>query len=84
MSISQIPKSRLGALNIGSADIGTAGLPVSVLNTTWAGGTVADGWYITWSVGYNSWVPTPSPSFSVTYVDGEIPSGLKNSSNKIF
>jgi hypothetical protein len=86
MAISLIPKSRLGALNIGSADIGIAGLPVNVLNNNYSGpgGSASNGWYLTWNTQANSWVPTPNPSFSVSYHDAETPSGAQNSVNKIF
>jgi len=83
MSYSRIPKSRLAALNIGSADISSAGLPVSVLNN--AGSVTAqDGWYLAYSTGYNSWVPTPAPTYWPTWVDAETPSGTANNTNTVF
>jgi hypothetical protein len=86
MAISLIPKSRLGALNISASDIGSAGLPVNVLNNNYSGpgGVASNGWYLTWNTQANSWVPTPNPSFSVSYHDAETPSGAQNSVNKIF
>lgn len=84
MTINLIPRSRIGALNIGSADIGTAGLPVSSLNAYSPAGTAQDGWYLTWSAGYNSWVPTPAPSYLPSFVDGEVPVGTKNTLNRTF
>jgi hypothetical protein len=77
MSYSKVPKTRLGPLNIGSADIGTVGLPVSVLS---AGSATAGQALIFNGTAY---VPT-SLATSVTFVDSEIPSGTKNNSNVTF
>jgi hypothetical protein len=74
MSYSKVPKSRLGPLSIGSADIGTAGLPVSVLSA----GSATSGQALIFNG--TAYVPTAIPSF-VTFVDQEIPSGTKNSTN---
>lgn len=74
MSSSKVPKSRLGALNIGSADIGTAGLPVSILS----GGSASAGQALIYNG--TAYVPTSLPS-STTFVDAEIPSGTKNNTN---
>jgi hypothetical protein len=85
MAISLIPRSRLGALHIGSADIGNAGLPVNILNNAYSGpgGTATDGWHLTWNGQSTAWVPTPNPS-SIHFADAENPSGTANSLNKIF
>ena len=74
MSYSKVPKSRLGPLNIGSADIGTAGLPASILSA----GSATSGQALIFNG--TAYVPTSVPSFT-TFVDAEIPSGTKNSTN---
>lgn len=79
MSISKIPKERLGYLSIGSADIGTAGLPTSSLNQSGA----TDGQYLRWSAASTAWVPAPIPT-SITFVDAEALGGVKNGINKTF
>jgi len=77
MSYSKVPKSRLGPLNIGSADIGTAGLPVSILSA----GSATNGQALIFNG--TAYVPTAIPNF-VTFVDSEIPVGTKNSNNVTF
>lgn len=77
MSNSKVPKSRLGPLSIGSADIGTAGLPVSVLS----GGSATAGQALIFNG--TAYVPT-SIANSATFVDSEIPSGTKNGTNVTF
>lgn len=77
MSNSKVPKSRLGPLSIGIADIGTAGLPVSVLS---AGSATAGQALIFNGTAY---LPTSLPT-STTFVDAEIPSGTKNGTNVTF
>lgn len=77
MSNSKVPKSRLGPLSIGSADIGTAGLPVSVLS----GGSATAGQALIFNG--TAYVPT-SIANSATFVDAEIPSGTKNGTNVTF
>lgn len=79
MSISKIPKDRLGPLGIGSADIGTAGLPVNVLSQSGA----TDGQYLRWNASGTAWQPTAIPS-PVNFVDAEVPTGTKDGINKIF
>ena len=77
MTISKIPKTKLAALNIGSADIGTAGLPLGSLNASGAGsGQVAQ-----WNG--SAWVPA-SLAGAVNFIDAEIPSGSANSVNTVF
>lgn len=77
MSNSKVPKSRLGPLSIGSADIGTAGLPVSVLS----GGSATAGQALIFNG--TAYVPT-SIANSATFVDSEVPSGTKNGTNVTF
>jgi hypothetical protein len=77
MSYSKVPKSRLGPLNIGSADIGTAGLPVSVISA----GSASSGQALIFNG--TAYAPTSIPSFA-TFVDAEVPSGTKNSTNLTF
>jgi hypothetical protein len=77
MSYSKVPKTRLGALSIGSADIGTAGLPVSVLSA----GSATNGQALIFNG--TKYTPTTVPTFS-TFVDAEVPSGTKNNSNVTF
>lgn len=77
MSYSKVPKSRLGPLNIGSADIGTAGLPVSVLSA----GSATNGQALIFNG--TAYAPTAIPNFA-TFVDAEIPVGTKNSTNVTF
>lgn len=79
MSLSKIPRDRLGVLNIGSADIGTAGLPVSVLSQSGA----TDGQYLRWNASGTAWEPTAVPS-PISFVDAEAPSGTKDGVNKSF
>ena len=77
MSYSKVPKDRLGPLNIGSADIGTAGLPVEILS----GGSATAGQALIFNG--TAYLPTSIPDMA-TFVDGEIPSGTKNSANITF
>ena len=77
MSNSKVPKSRLGPLNIGSADIGTAGLPVSMLSA----GSATNGQALIFNG--TAYVPTSLPTSS-TFVDAEVPSGTKNGTNVTF
>jgi hypothetical protein len=77
MSYSKVSKDRLGPLNIGSADIGIAGLPVSILSA----GSATNGQALIFN-GTN-YLPTTIPS-AVSFVDAEIPSGTKNSTNVTF
>ena len=77
MSYSKVPKSRLGPLNIGSADIGTAGLPVSILSA----GSATNGQALIFNGA--SYTPTTVATIS-TFVDAEVPSGTKNNSNVTF
>jgi hypothetical protein len=77
MSLSKVPKSRLGPLNIGSADIGTAGLPASVISA----GSATSGQALIFNG--TAYVPTSIPSFT-TFVDSEVPVGTKNSTNTTF
>lgn len=79
MSISKIPKTRLAALNIGTADIDINGLSLSVLNQSGA----ADGQTISWSNAGTAWIPS-NFSGSVTFIDAEVPSGSANSTNVVF
>ena len=77
MSYSKVPKERLGPLNIGSADIGTAGIPVSVLS----GGSASAGQALIFNG--TAYVATSLPS-SATFVDAEVPIGTKNGVNTSF
>jgi len=77
MSYSKVPKSRLGALNIGDTDIGTAGIGVSKLSA----GSATSGQALIFNG--TAYVPTSIPSFN-TFVDAEIPSGTKNNTNTNF
>lgn len=77
MSYSKVPKGRLGPLSIGSADIGTAGLPVSVLSA----GSATNGQALVFNG--TAYVPNTIPS-AVNFVDSEIPSGTKNGNNVTF
>lgn len=77
MAQSKIPKERLGPLNIGSADIGTAGISPS--NIALSGATSGQALLSNGTV----WVPASLPT-SVTFVDAEIPSGTKNGINTAF
>ena len=77
MSYSKVSKDRLGPLSIGSADIGTAGLPVSILSA----GSATNGQALIFN-GTN-YAPTAIPS-AVSFVDAEVPSGTKNSTNVTF
>ena len=77
MSYSKVPKDRLGPLNIISTDIGTAGLPVSVLSA----GSATNGQALIFNG--TAYIPTTIPS-AVSFVDAEIPSGTKNSTNVTF
>lgn len=77
MSYSKVPKSRLGPLNIGSADIGTAGIPVSFLS---AGSATAGQALIFNGTAY---APAALPA-SATFIDAEVPSGTKNGNNTTF
>jgi hypothetical protein len=73
----KVPKSRLGFLNIGSADFGTAGIPVSLLSS----GSASAGQALIYNG--TAYVPTSIPA-STTFVDAEIPSGTKNGTNTTF
>lgn len=77
MSYSKVPKSRLGPLNIGDSDIGTAGISVSNLSA----GSASSGQALIFNG--TAYIPTSLPA-AVTFVDAEIPSGTKNSTNKTF
>jgi hypothetical protein len=77
MSYSKVPKTRLGPLNIGSADIGTAGLPPSTISA----GTAVAGQALIFNG--TAYVPTTIAN-AATFIDAEVPSGTKNNSNTAF
>lgn len=77
MSYSKVPKTRLGPLSIGSADIGTAGLPVSILSA----GSATSGQALI----FNGTKYAPATfGNAISFVDAEIPSGTVNNSNVTF
>ena len=79
MSVGKIQKTRLGFLNIGIADIGTAGLPASAINQS----SATDGQYLRWVAASTAWVPAPIPS-PMTFVDAEVPSGTATGLASVF